>query len=346
MYTLTQKIACFALFCYFREIRLHGIEKVPANKAVMFLANHQNALLDPLVIAAFTPFRSYFLTRADIFVNPFVKRIFKFLRMLPVYRIRDGRDTLAKNAVIFDECTQLLQAGKTIFIFPEANHNIMRRVRPLSKGFTRIIFTALEKDPNLDVLLVPVGINYEKADGFPDRVAFYFDQPLSSRDNYRPSEIAASVSGLKELVSNGLKRNTTHIEDLSKYEEIHNFLDSRGVDFQNPVNTNLLIKQYRVAPLKQSRPKRSTVQRILAAIFLTINAPIIFFWRWVLKPKIQEVEFISTFRFCYVSVVQPLFYLASWLFLSALLGAIEATLVVFLHFAFNLFFVKISKAKL
>ncbi|MBT8281402.1 MAG: lysophospholipid acyltransferase family protein [Muriicola sp.] len=342
----TQKIACVALFCYFREIRLHGIEKVPSNKAVMFLANHQNALLDPLVIAAFTPFRSYFLTRADIFVNPLVKQIFNFLRMLPVYRIRDGRDTLAKNEVIFDECTQLLQAGKTIFIFPEANHNIMRRVRPLSKGFTRIIFTALEKDPDLEVLLVPVGINYEQADGFPDRVAFYFDEPISSRDNYNPSELAASVSGLKELVSNGLKRSTTHIEDLTEYERIHNFLVGKGVDFQNPEESNTLIKEFLRNPVEQDRPKQSVYELLLTAIFLTINAPIVFFWRWVLKPKIQEVEFISTFRFCYVSVVQPLFYLTLWILLNSYFGAFPATLVVLLHFAFNLFFVKLSKAKL
>ncbi|MBT8290896.1 MAG: acyltransferase, partial [Muriicola sp.] len=59
MYFLTQKMACMALFCYFREIQLHGIKNIPRNQAVMFLANHQNALLDPLVIAAFTPFRSY-----------------------------------------------------------------------------------------------------------------------------------------------------------------------------------------------------------------------------------------------------------------------------------------------
>ena len=335
-----------ALFCYFREIQLHGIKNIPRNQAVMFLANHQNALLDPLVIAAFTPFRSYFLTRADIFINPLVNQLFKFLRMLPIYRIRDGRDTLSKNTAIFEQCTHLLQAGKTILLFPEANHNIMRRVRPLSKGFTRILFTALEKAPELDILLVPVGINYEKADRFPDRVAFYFSEPISARDYYSEIEIATSVVRTKEVVSQALKKSTTHIEDLSEYDAIHDYLDTQDVDYLNPGETNRIIRKYSGKTLGKKLRIKPVLDRVLNFIFLTINAPLIFIWRWFLKPQIQEAEFISTFRFAYVSVLQPLFYLILGALCSVYLGLFWATLIVLSHFLFNLTYVKFANARL
>ncbi|MEY8021261.1 lysophospholipid acyltransferase family protein [Muriicola sp. SD30] len=335
-----------ALFCYFREIQLHGIKNIPRNQAVMFLANHQNALLDPLVIAAFTPFRSYFLTRSDIFINPLVNQFFKFLRMLPIYRIRDGRDTLSKNTAIFEQCTQLLQTGKTILLFPEANHNIMRRVRPLSKGFTRILFTTLEKAPELDVLLVPVGINYEKADRFPDRVAFYFSEPITARDYYSENDLATSVVRTKDVVSEALKRSTTHIEDLSEYDAIHNYLDIQAVNYLDPGETNKAIEKYNGKSLEKKQKTKPVVERILNFVFLTINAPLIFIWRWFLKPQIQEAEFISTFRFAYVSVLQPLFYLTLWALCSVYLGLFWATLIVILHFLFNLTYVKFANARL
>ena len=344
MYRFTQKLTCFALFCYFREIQLHGMHKVPKDQAVIFLANHQNALLDPLVIAAYTPFRSYFLTRADIFINALLRQIFDFLRMLPIYRIRDGRDTLVKNEEIFEKCTQLLKHGKSILLFPEANHNIMRRVRPFSKGFTRILFATLDKAPELDVLLVPVGINYEDAGGFPDRVAFYFCDPISSRAHYDKNEIPASVTRIKSLVSDAIKGSTTHIDEVDDYTNIQRYLDLLGVDYLKPEETNAAIKEYTGESPKRSLKRRSIGHQAVLIFIQIINAPVLLVWRWLLKPRIEEVEFVSTFRFAYALFVQPLFYLLLWLICFAFFGALWASLVVLIHFLLNLLYVKFGRS--
>jgi len=217
LYLLIQKITRLSLYCYFREIQLHGLDEVPRNRPVLFLANHQNALLDPLIIAACTDLRPYFLTRSDVFTNTYLSGFFQFLRMLPIYRLRDGRNTLTKNEAVFAKCTRLLEQQQAIFLFPEANHNLQRRVRPLSKGFTRIICSALDTDPSMDLYLVPIGINYENASAFPDRVAYYFGRAISARDLYDPNDLQGSIAALKQSVFEGLKKGTTHIEDLERY---------------------------------------------------------------------------------------------------------------------------------
>ena len=91
--------------------------------------------------------------------------------MIPIYRIRDGRESLKNNQAVFDLCSDLLQQKEAILMFPEANHNLKRRVRPLSKGFTRILFNTLLQAPETDIQIVPVGINYKDAVRFPDQVA-------------------------------------------------------------------------------------------------------------------------------------------------------------------------------
>ncbi|SMP16612.1 1-acyl-sn-glycerol-3-phosphate acyltransferase [Muriicola jejuensis] len=344
MYDLTRGIACFSLFCYFREMRLHGTRKVPRDRAVMFLANHQNALMDPLVIAAFTPFRTYFLTRADVFINPMVNQVFGFLRMLPVYRMRDGRDTLGRNEEIFENCTRILRGRGHILLFPEANHNIMRKVRPLSKGFTRILFAALEKHPDLDVLLIPVGINYENAAGFPDRVAFYFEDPIPARAFYDKEDIPGSVSRIKQKVSETLENSTTHIEEEDSYAEKLEYLHGLGVDLTDPTQTNNALRLYPHGPKKSGQRRGGILQGLLKGVFFLLNAPLILFWRLIIKPRILEVEFVSTFRFGYVFVAQPLFYILLWWICYTQIDALWATLLVAIHFLLSLLYIKAGRS--
>ncbi|WP_372974023.1 1-acyl-sn-glycerol-3-phosphate acyltransferase [Muriicola sp.] len=345
MYDITRRIACFGLFCYYRDMRLNGYHKVPKNKAVMFLANHQNALMDPLVIAAYTPFRTYFLTRADVFVNPVVNQIFRFLRMLPIYRMRDGRDTLGKNEEIFQGCIRILQGGGHILLFPEANHNIMRKVRPLSKGFTRILFAALDRDEDLDVLLVPVGINYENASGFPDRVAFYFDDPVSSRAYYDKDDIPGSVSRIKQEVSEALQRNTTHIAPEEEYADKLAYLDSLGFDYLDPRKTHAALENYPGQKDSENRKTGNPLRLFLKWTFYLINAPTILVWRVFLKPRILEEEFISTFRFAYAVVIQPIFYILFWWLCYTKVNALWASSIVILHFLLSLLYVKTGSSR-
>ena len=67
-------------------------------------------------------------------------------------------------------------------IFPEGSHNLARRVRTLSKGFTRIVFDTLEKYPDINLQLVPIGVNYKNAKAWPDEAAIYFGDPLLAAD--------------------------------------------------------------------------------------------------------------------------------------------------------------------
>jgi 1-acyl-sn-glycerol-3-phosphate acyltransferase len=340
LYLFTQKITHFALFVYFREIRLKGMDKVKRGQAVMFVANHQNALLDPLVIAACTPFRAYFLTRSDVFVNPVVNQIFSFLRMLPIYRMRDGRNTLARNEAIFERCTALLQQGNAILLFPEANHNILRRVRPLSKGFTRILFATLEKDPNLTIQLVPVGINYEKANAFPDRVAFCFGDPIDARKLYNREDLQASVLEVKDSVARALQKNTIHIDEKYDYQEVQEYLDQLGIDPLDPCESNKAIKHYPEAINPEHKRPETKEILVLRYVFEIINAPLLLVWRRLFKPRIEEIEFVSTYRFAFAFLSFPVFYALLCSIIWAYLGPVWAGVGLLTHFLLNLIFVK------
>ena len=43
--------------------------------------------------------------------------------MLPIYRKRDGVDTIEKNQKTFEDCYDILKNNGHLIIFPEGNHN-------------------------------------------------------------------------------------------------------------------------------------------------------------------------------------------------------------------------------
>ncbi len=327
------------LHLYFGKIQIHGLENVPKDAPVLFLPNHQNALLDVLLIAVDCNRKPYFLTRSDIFKGKFLKAVFNFFQMIPIYRIRDGRESLKNNQAVFDICAGLLQKREAILMFPEANHNIKRRVRPLSKGFTRILFNALESNEDLDIHIVPIGINYRNAMRFPDRVALYFDTPIAVRGLYDSNDIKESVDRIKEMVSSRLKKLTTHIENENGYEETVKQLDAVGVDYLNPMEVNeTLLKMS--SEVSKTKIKTGFLSRIGQTMFMLLNFPIMLIWRIFGKPKVWEPEFMGTLRFAFALLAYPFYFLILFIIIALASNFIAALVAIMALFLYNWMYVK------
>ncbi len=286
-----------ALHAYHKKIEVHGLENVPKDKPVLFLPNHQSALLDVLLIVVACNRKPFFLTRSDVFGKPLLDAIFRYFRMIPIYRLRDGKDKLSKNDMIFDACADVLRDKEALVMFPEANHNLKRRVRPLSKGFTRILFRAKNKYPDLDIHLVPVGLNYKDATNFPDEVAIYYGKSIPLNTHYDSENIIVSTNRVKTLVSDRLKELTTHVASETEYDKVIRFLDGAGVDYLRPREVNKMISNYAEAnsKIRHKKPKRKSV--VINRLLVLLNAPVVLLWKGIMKPKVWEPEFTDTLRF-------------------------------------------------
>ncbi|TMU57234.1 lysophospholipid acyltransferase family protein [Flagellimonas algicola] len=323
-----------ALFCYYKKIKVAGMENIPKDKPVLFLSNHQNALMDVLLIATSVKKSPWFITRADVFRGKVLKSLFQFLQMIPIYRFRDGKSNLHKNMAIFHQCGELLQSNAAIVLFPEANHSLQRRVRPLSKGFTRIIANALEKDPDLDLQLVPIGQNYAYPTQVGDSATLRFGEPISVR------ECKGSLD-LKQKVFENLTKLTTHIPE-AEYDEIIQKMGEEGEHYLRPKETNATISQ---GVSHQMMPKKGNlVPKILRLLFLLWNLPLVFLWRIGLKPKVPEPEFMATFRLGFVLFTYSLFYAGLFMVLWTVYDTDMAFMAVLSHSVFNVVLVKMGIA--
>jgi len=329
------------LYLYYGKIKISGLENVPRNEPVLFLPNHQGALMDVLLIVTDCHRKPFFLTRSDVFKRPMLIKFFTFLRMLPIYRIRDGRESLKKNNAVFDECARLFREKHALVMFPEANHNIKRRVRPLSKGFTRILFNTLKKTPQLKIHIIPVGMNYRSNNGFPDRVALYYGTPILANDFYDKNGVQNAIHTLKDAVSDSLKTLTTNIEEEENYDATIRKLDALQVDYLNPSETNAAIKNLDASDDKNAgHSAPAALQTFFKGIFTVLNLPVVILWRIWIKPKVGEPEFMGTFRFGFALLVYPIYYLMFFAVIAAIWNGLVGLAVIVGLFLFNLGYVR------
>ncbi|MGB7395717.1 MAG: lysophospholipid acyltransferase family protein [Pricia sp.] len=336
------------LHLYYGRIKISGLENVPKDKPVLFLPNHQGALMDVLLIVTDCRRKPYFLTRSDVFKNPTLERFFTFLQMLPIYRIRDGRDSLGKNQAVFERCTRLFRKNQAIVMFPEGNHNRERRVRPLSKGFTRILFKALNQAPNQEIYVVPVGLNYLKNDGFPDKVTLNYGQSIQVNGLYDPNDKKSSVDRLKGIVSKHLQALTTHVGDGADYGTMIQKLDALEVNYLNPLETNAAIKAIRLRQGNRKEPSETSLKSapikgvggvVLKAIFILLNFPVLVLWNLWVKPKVWEPEFTATLRFGFALLFYPIYYVALFVILAVFWSTIPSLFVIIGIFLLNRIYV-------
>ena len=324
-----------SLFFYYKKIVIVGLDKLPKNKPIFFLPNHQNALIDPLLIATNIKGFASYLTRASVFKKPLMAKVLRLLGLLPVYRVRDGYGTLNKNQAIFDECIELFSRNGKVLAFPEATHNIQRRVRTLSKGFTRIVFQELENKPHSELQLIPVGINYIEADKCPDSVSLIIGDAIPA--NQYSAEMNSHA--LKLDIQHALKQLTTHIP-LEEYEDVESRMNEFEIDYLNPKSVNLAIannfSESRVKNTSKTSPHKVVLKYLL---ILTLLGPYLL-WKFKIKPTIDEIEFVATFRYTVAITLVPLYLLIVCVVLGLVFNFQVALLYLIATLLIDLLYIK------
>jgi 1-acyl-sn-glycerol-3-phosphate acyltransferase len=307
-YNTVKSYVKIGLFFTHKKIEVYGTENIPKEGAIIFIGNHQNALLDAILIPTTTSRNIHFLTRASAFKTKIADKILRSLNMIPVYRLRDGKDSMNKNIAIFEQCFEILKAKKAIQIFAEGEHHNFRSLLPLKKGFARIILGTLQKYPDLEIKIVPVGINYDSHLNFPSSVSVYYGKPILANPYFDIENPDTSYKDIKVKVASELKKLITHIDNLEHHDIILKKLNDLNVDFLDPIATNKVLKNLDTEISKKA--KKNKVNWFAPIhLFTRINSffPLLL-WKY-LKPKIKDVIFTNTYRFALILTVFPIFYL-------------------------------------
>ena len=144
---------CAKLF--FARVVVKNQHKVPSKGPLIFVANHRNMILDPGMVRYSCGRTGYYLAKHTLFMNKIQNWVFRHAGAIPVYRKQDDPKMTSKNKDTFES------------------------------GAARIALNAEKRnDFNLDLKIIPIGLNYSDASRFKSDVYIKYGDPISL-DKYK-----------------------------------------------------------------------------------------------------------------------------------------------------------------
>ena len=260
---------------FYRKVIVVGRENINSNDPVIFAPNHQNALMDALAVLFTHKGQPVFLARADIFKRKTLAAILYFLKILPVYRIRDGFSSVKGNDEIFVKTIDVLKNKNGLVILPEGDHAGFRRLRQLKKGICRVAFQSDEAtDFSLKIKIIPVGLEYSNYTRFRQVLTVAYGKPIEVSDYYESykSNPERALNELRSRLSDEMKSIMVHIESEEEYEAIDELRNMINGKYSDDIKVTKLVRdRILVKKMNQLRTTDETLYRKICSLSLSIK---------------------------------------------------------------------------
>ena len=264
-----------ALWLFCAEINTKNKYLLNTKGPLLIIANHPNSFLDAIIIGTRYNRTIHFLARGDVFTKKLHRFLLSLLNMIPVYRLREGKEFLHLNEYAFVESARLLKNNAAVLIFIEGTCLNTNALQPFKKGTARILQACHTE--NLFPQIHLVGIAYNNFKGIGKRVNLCietFSQTtaiLSPKDRVNFNN--AVFEKLTALIlptahTPTIKKNALYYLNLPFYNIIYRFVDkkTKGTVFFDSVLFSVLFFLYPIYLLFI----------IVLLQFISIPQPIIF----------------------------------------------------------------------
>ena len=228
-YTLCFPVVQYATLCHYRRIVIKGKDNIPDEGKYILAPCHQNALMDPLVVLYMENKPVVFLARADIFKKPVARLLLTWLRISPVYRIRDGWDQLSNNEAIFNTARQVVEEGMPLCLMAEGTHNDKHQLLPLVKGMFRIAGATQMELGDSPLYIVPVGLDYDDYERPYSSVMVNVGKPIDVRnfmDDFESKEPVA-LNRMRDALTSALKAQIHQVDSVEHYNDEYAYCHSK-----------------------------------------------------------------------------------------------------------------------
>ena len=208
----------------YRRFEVHGKKNIPKDSALVFGVNHSNTLMDALVLLSADNIKKVFIARGDIFKNPVVAKILNFLRILPIFRIRNGVAAVRQNDDSLNKAVDVIHDHVDLYLFPEGTHRTKHSLMRMGKGLFHIAVDANkqfgDKSP---IYIIPTAIEYGDYFRYRSTAMINFGQPINVTEffkNTTEENEAANINVLKDQLHDEISKLFTYIPDDEDYDAI------------------------------------------------------------------------------------------------------------------------------
>ena len=358
LYSLVYPWVSNGLELFFDGFHVKGLEHFPKSGPIMLVANHQNAMIDPLICCRVVPHQLHWLTRSDVFKSPSIARLLYRLNMLPIYREKDKvADQSQRNEAVFEVCRTRLSKGAVVSMFPEGSHRGKKQLMvPLKKGFARLAFSSIEHDPKLmDLKIVPMGLDYSDFYQKHPRLILEIGQPIALKD-FWPDYLEdnnKAINNLIKSVHQSLSNLMVDIKDEEDYTVLEEMapafddLKHEGVvegwqHYRDFCNNYHEIEEVEKDEIRSYHKKVSDLNLTVKEVEMSFKVSMKDWFFWILefipgrlgrllfgplslftenfiKKNVQDELFYNSIRYAFFTFLSPFYTVLIWFVLLALL---------------------------
>ena len=211
-----------AIKLFFNQISIQNKQIVPNTSPIIFVANHPNFFMDPLIIGSYCPRQLYFFAKSTLFNSPLKKRILTRLNLVPVYRKTDDKENMGGNVNSFNKGYRILENNGAFLIFPEGISVGKRVLEKIKTGAARIGLEAeLKNDFALNIVIIPIGLSYSDQVRFRSNIMIRFGSPIELskfEKEYKRNEVE-TVKKVTLIIEKSLN-NLTNYYQTDQIEDI------------------------------------------------------------------------------------------------------------------------------
>jgi 1-acyl-sn-glycerol-3-phosphate acyltransferase len=186
IYGILRWVAGVALHWFYRDIRIVGREWIPSRGPLLIAANHQNALVDSLVIGWLVPRPVTMTAKATLANNPIIAAIFRLLGVVPLRRTHDESAPAGasvpsqdRNQGAFREILNVLENSGTVLFFPEGKSHNGHNLEPLKTGLARLALQARIERGITGLNILPIGLLFEDKSTPGSVLGVYIGKPIT-----------------------------------------------------------------------------------------------------------------------------------------------------------------------
>jgi len=202
---------------YFREIEVLGEAPAANVRGRVFVSNHVNAIIDPILVITTAPCDVSPVAKSTLWKVPVLKWLLDVVEAVQIVRRRDDPSKQGgSDDVVFDRVAKWLQGGGNLLIFPEGSSHNEPHLIELKTGAARMLLRACEAGPPDPVTFQSVALEFDAREKFRSRVLLIYG-PVRSTAAFpqRGAEFIAAVTAkIKDDLSELLVEGATWDERL------------------------------------------------------------------------------------------------------------------------------------
>lgn len=234
IYILLKFSLNYSFRLFYKRFKVHN-NKHEMFSSTIFVSNHPNSFMDPILIGAMNRPVVHFMTRSDVF-KWWLKPVLWASHMLPIYRQHDGADTKAKNSDTFRNANKALFSKRNILIFGEGftDDTPILGLKPVKKGAVRMGFGALEAcNWEQQIFLCALGMNYSDRNTIGSEFILYNGEKIRLND-FKSAYLENPVRTINDLtkrIEKEMQECIIYVEDPKNYAFVDHIQSITGKGF-------------------------------------------------------------------------------------------------------------------